>query len=77
MKHFVRITINSQVCNGKPCVRGMQWTVESILDMLGSEMSPEQILEKHPELQKEDILASLQYAKLIFSSESSLVGLTG
>jgi len=62
-----RITINPEICHGKPCVRGMRWPVEVILDMLGSGMSAEQILEDHAELEKEDILACINYARLSIS----------
>lgn len=65
-----RITINENICHGKPCIRGMRWPVEVILDMLLSDMSIESILEDHPELEKEDILASLEYAKLLVSGRS-------
>lgn len=58
-----RITINPDVCHGKPTVRNMRWPVEVILDMLGSGMEIAEIIEDHPELEKEDILASLYYAK--------------
>lgn len=56
-----RITINQNICHGKPCIRGMRWPVEVILDMLGSDMSIENILEDHPELERADILACIQY----------------
>ncbi len=65
MQHIERITINPDICHGKPCIRGMRWPVEVILDLLGSEMSINEILEDHPELEKEDILASLNYARLL------------
>jgi uncharacterized protein (DUF433 family) len=48
----------------------MRWPVEVILDMLGAEMSNKQILQDHPELEKEDIIASLQYAKLLASGKT-------
>jgi uncharacterized protein (DUF433 family) len=64
-----RITINPDVCHGKPTVRNMRWSVEVILDMLGSGMEFNEILEDHPELEKEDILASLYYAKLSISGD--------
>ncbi|MCG8331855.1 MAG: DUF433 domain-containing protein [Chitinophagales bacterium] len=61
-----RITINPEICHGKPCIRGMRWPVEVLLDMMLSEMTFEEIIEDHPELEKEDLLASLEYAKMQF-----------
>lgn len=69
MNYIERISIDPEICHGKPCVRGMRWPVEVILDMLGSGMSTEEIIEDHPELEKEDILASLNYAKLNLSGK--------
>ena len=69
MNLLERITIDPEICHGKPCIRGMRWPVEVILDMLGAEMTIEEILEDHPELEKEDILAALQYAKLLVSGQ--------
>ncbi len=63
--YLERITIHPDVCHGKPCVRNMRWTVEIILDMLCAEMTVQEILEDHPELEREDIIACLQYAKLL------------
>ena len=65
-----RITIDPNVCHGKPCIRGMRWPVEVVIDMLGSGMTTEQILEDHPELTKEDIQASLNFARLTVSGKS-------
>lgn len=65
-----RITINPSICHGKPCVRGMRWPVEVILDLLGSGMTMEQIIEDHPELEREDIIASINYARLSVSGEA-------
>ncbi len=69
-KLLSRITIDPEICHGKPCVRGMRWPVEVIIDMLSSGMTIEQILEDHKELEKEDILASLSFAKLYLSGHS-------
>ena len=63
MNYLERITINSEICHGKPCIRGMRWPVEVILDMLGSNMSVEEILEDHPELERADILACIHYKR--------------
>lgn len=65
-----RITINPNISHGKPCIRGMRWPVEVILDMIGSETSIEDIIRDHPELEKDDILASLQYAKIIAAGKT-------
>lgn len=71
MDNFLsRITINPLICHGKPCIRGMRWPVDVILDLLSSEMSVEDILRDHAELEREDIIASLQYAKLLASGKS-------
>jgi len=65
-----RITIEPEVCHGKPCIRNMRWPVEVVIDMLGSGMTFEEILEDHPELEKDDILACLNFAKLYLSGHS-------
>lgn len=70
MNYLNRITINETICHGKPCIRNMRWPVEVILDLVGSEMTFDEILSNHEELEKEDILAALQYAKLLASGKS-------
>ncbi len=70
MSQLDRITSDANVCHGKPCIRNMRWPVEVIIDLLGSGMTNEQIIEDHPELEKEDILASLNFAKLYLSGHS-------
>ncbi len=69
MSYLERITVDSEICHGKPCIRGMRWPVEVIIDMIGSGMSFDQILSDHPELEREDIIASLHYAKLNLSGK--------
>jgi len=69
-KYLDRITINPEVCHGKPCIRGMRWPVEVLLDMMLSEMTFDEILEDHPELEKADLLASLAYAKILVSGQT-------
>lgn len=65
-----RITIDPEICHGKPCIRGMRWPVEVIIDMLGSGMTIDEILEDHPELEKDDILASLKFVRLYLTGHS-------
>jgi uncharacterized protein (DUF433 family) len=56
-----RITINPNVCFGKPCLRGHRVWVSLILDFLASGMTVEEILADYPGLEKEDILACIAY----------------
>jgi len=58
-----RITTKPDVCNGKPTVRGMRITVETILQYLSSGDSEETILEAYPFLEKEDIQACIVYSQ--------------
>jgi len=57
-----RITVEPGKCGGKPCIRGMRIRVSDILDMMGDGVSMEEILTDSPDLEREDILASLQFA---------------
>ena len=57
-----RITVNSDICHGKPTIRGLRYPVELILQLLSSGMSIEEILEDYEDLEREDILATLAYA---------------
>jgi uncharacterized protein (DUF433 family) len=70
MEYLERITLNPEICHGKPCIRGMRWPVEVILDMLSSGMNNEQIIAEHPELEQQDIFAALNYAKYLASGMS-------
>jgi len=62
MPYTNRITIEPGKCGGKPCIRGMRITVYDILSCLASGMTYEEILSDFPYLEKEDILATLEYA---------------
>lgn len=67
-----RITINPEICHGKACIRHMRWPVEVIIDLIASGMSFHDIINDHPELEIDDILASLAYAKIMLSGKSLL-----
>jgi len=56
-----RITINPNICFGKPCVRGHRLWVSLILDLLASGMTPGEILQEYPGLEETDILACIAY----------------
>lgn len=57
-----RIAMEPGKCGGKPCIRGMRVRVSDILEMLGEGVRMERILADFPDLEREDILASLQFA---------------
>jgi uncharacterized protein (DUF433 family) len=57
-----RITIEPGKCGGRPCIRGMRIRVNDILEMLGEGVSTEEVLADFPDLEREDILACLQFA---------------
>lgn len=58
---FQRITINSEVCGGKPCIRGLRFPVSRLLGLLAAGETPESILKSYPYLEPEDIREALQY----------------
>lgn len=57
-----RITLDSNICHGKPCVRGLRYPVEFILELLSSGMSIEDVLADYDDLERDDILAVLLFA---------------
>ena len=57
-----RITIEPGKRGGKPCIRGLRITVYDVLGYLGSGMTQDEILDDFPSLEREDVLAALQYA---------------
>lgn len=57
-----RITINPEQCGGRPCIRGMRIRVTDILDLFASGLSAQEILEEMPDLEMDDLRASLKYA---------------
>ncbi|MCL0080085.1 DUF433 domain-containing protein [Dehalococcoidia bacterium] len=59
---LTRISINPDVCHGKPCIRGTRIMVSVILDNLTAGVSRSEILKSYPSLQPEDIDAALAYA---------------
>ena len=57
-----RITINSNICHGKPCIRGLRYPVEMLLELLSAGMTQQEILADYPDLEAEDITAALSFA---------------
>lgn len=57
-----RVTIEAGKCGGKPCIRGMRIRVGDILELLGQGVGFDEVLADFPDLERDDILASLQFA---------------
>lgn len=57
-----RITIDPAICHGKPCVRGLRYPVETLLELMSSDMSFDEILADYADLEREDLLAVLAFA---------------
>lgn len=57
-----RITIDPDICHGKPTIRGLRYSVEMILELLNAGMTPDEILADYEDLEYEDILAATSYA---------------
>lgn len=59
---LARITIDPAVCHGKPCVRGLRYPVETLLELLSSGMTVEEILADYEDLERDDLMAALAFA---------------
>jgi uncharacterized protein (DUF433 family) len=57
-----RITIDPAICHGKPCVRGLRYPVETLLELLSSGMTVDEILADYEDLERDDLLAALAFA---------------
>jgi uncharacterized protein (DUF433 family) len=56
-----RITVDPSICHGKPCVRGLRYPVEFLLELLSGDMTPQQILADYPDLEADDLRAACAY----------------
>ncbi|MFQ5864476.1 MAG: DUF433 domain-containing protein [bacterium] len=57
-----RITMSPEICHGKPCIRGLRYPVEMILELLSAGMTVEEIIADYDDLERDDILATLEFA---------------
>lgn len=64
------IELNPEICGGRPVVRGTRVTVESVLGYLSAGDSLEDVLEGHPNLKREDVLACLEFARRLGGAHS-------
>ena len=57
-----RITIDPHICHGKPCIRGLRYSVEVLLELLSAGMTMEEMLADYGDLERADLLAALVFA---------------
>ena len=67
-----RITTDPSICHGKPTIRGLRHPVENLLEPLASGMTIDEVVADHPELERDDLLAALEYAALAVGGRSSM-----
>jgi len=64
-----RITMNERVCNGRPVIRNMRFTVAQMLELIAAGMTFDEILADYPYIEREDISACLLYASVFANSK--------
>jgi len=64
---FARITVDPAMMGGMPCIRGMRVTVSAVVGQLAAGRTIEQVLEDYPYLERDDVLAALEYAAVAVS----------
>lgn len=70
---LTRITVDPNVCGGRPCVRGLRIPAALVLEHIAGGKTPQQVIDEFPELEAEDILECLRYAAWLASGRSVLV----
>ena len=64
MTRIDRITSDPGICHGQPTVRGLRYPVENLLELLAGGMTIDEIVEDHPDLERDDLLAALEFGAL-------------
>jgi uncharacterized protein (DUF433 family) len=64
-----RITIDPAICHGKPCVRGLRYPVEMLLELMSSGMTVDEILADYEDLEREDLRAVLAFADSLHETQ--------
>lgn len=74
---FPRITVEPDKMGGRACIRGLRLPVATVVRMVASGMAPEEILDAHPELEREDIKEALEYAAGLADEQTLVLRRTG
>jgi uncharacterized protein (DUF433 family) len=64
MSRLDRITSDPAICHGQPTVRGLRYPVESLLELLSAGMTIDEVLADYPDLERDDLLAALEFGAL-------------
>ena len=72
MELLSRITSDPGLCHGKPCIRGLRYPVEWLLDLLAAGESPTDILADHPDLEADDIRAAMAFAAKVLPRDYTI-----
>lgn len=64
MSHLDRITSNPEICHGQPTIRGLRYPVANLLDLLAAGMTIDEVIADHPDLERDDLLAALEFGAL-------------
>jgi uncharacterized protein (DUF433 family) len=64
MSRLSRITSDPEVCHGKPTIRGLRYPVADLLQLLAGGMTIDEVLADYPDLERDDVLAALEYGAL-------------
>lgn len=64
MTRVDRITVDPAICHGKPTIRRLRHPVDSLLELLASDMTIADVLEDYPDLERDDLLAALEFGAL-------------
>ena len=67
-----RIELNPEVCNGKPVVRGTRISVQTVLSFLSAGDSIDDVLAGYPQLQRDDVLSCLEYARRLSDTHATI-----
>ena len=70
-----RITVDSDICNGRPVVRGTRISVQTILEFLAAGDKMEDVLDEYPSLSSDDVYACIDYASRLMGNQYSIVPL--
>ncbi|UYM07634.1 DUF433 domain-containing protein [Solicola gregarius] len=70
MSRLERITVDASICHGKPTVRGLRYPVQMLLELLASGMSVDEVLGDYPDLERDDVLAALEFGALTAAGQS-------